>query len=298
MTITCPRTEPAPEPAADAGAGRGGAGVVGADVGGSDDVVVVIEDPVVELVPVAGRALCRAAVGRAVAADVDAQDARTVRAIGTHRPIRSTPAGLGIPAVSQTPDHRPCARASAHRVMYAKLRPSRIRPDRTTAVDVRLPPESRRATTMTNELSSILTLLVTGAAVSIAAVSWIHSRRAARLAAHYQLANAADLMIGSDKSLLRFHGIDPDSLEANYGVTATELAFLLQSFNAGAVEHLIGFGRRGKDTAFAEGSYRYNMLASEPTRRALPLLQQLFDHRNAFIARCVQTAREIEASGE
>ncbi len=103
-------------------------------------------------------------------------------------------------------------------------------------------------------------------------------------------------MIGGDKRLLRFHGIDPESTEDIYGVSAVDLSYLLQSFNAGSVAYQIEHGRFKRIRPFPTDSYRYSILMSEHTRRAFPLLVQLFDPNNAYMACCAATIRKIEES--
>ena len=130
------------------------------------------------------------------------------------------------------------------------------------------------------------------AALVIAVFTSLRGRRASVLTGHYQLVGGE--MIGREKRLLRFHGIDPDSIEGTYGVSAVDLAYLLQSFNSGSVAHQIEHGRFNRIRPFPTDSYRYSILKNEPTRRAFPLLIQLFDPKNAYMACCAATIEKIE----
>jgi hypothetical protein len=139
-------------------------------------------------------------------------------------------------------------------------------------------------------------------ALFISLLSWSDSRRRSRLAQHYGLVTAADRMIGENQELLRFHGIDPSTIEEEYGVTASELAYLLQSFNAGSVSYQIAHGehrsdvRNGRVKPFKQGSYWYDILRNDATQRAFPLLQKLFDSRNPYMAACEATIRGLRSA--
>lgn len=130
-------------------------------------------------------------------------------------------------------------------------------------------------------------------AILIATLSWIDKRRSDRLSAHYGLVTVADQMIARNKELLRFRGIDHETIEDVYGVTATELGYLLQVFNSGSISHRIRFGEHWRRRAFPAGSYWYEMLRTEATQRAFPLVKQLFDAKNPFMSRCEQTINQM-----
>ena len=98
-------------------------------------------------------------------------------------------------------------------------------------------------------------------------------------------------MLAGNKEFLRFHGINPDTIQ-EYGVTSTELTYLVQSFNSGSISNLLS--NDGYKEPFEEGSYWYDILKNEPTQKAFPLIKMLFDSKNAFIARCEKTIRFIE----
>ena len=102
-------------------------------------------------------------------------------------------------------------------------------------------------------------------------------------------------MLAENKACLRFHGIDPDTIEEVYGVTSAELSYLLQSFNAGSISNLLS--NAGYKKPFERGSYRYDILNNEHTQKAFPLLKLLFDSRNPYIARCERTIHFIKRMG-
>ena len=99
-------------------------------------------------------------------------------------------------------------------------------------------------------------------------------------------------MFAKNKELLRFHGINPDAIEEEYGVTSTELSYLLQSFDAGSISYLISNKKHKKP--FEKGSYRYNILNNDATQKAFPLKKKLFDSKNPYIARCEETIRFLK----
>lgn len=99
-------------------------------------------------------------------------------------------------------------------------------------------------------------------------------------------------MLAKNKKLLRFHGINPDTIEKKYGVTSTDLSYLLQSFNAGAISYLIANKKHKKP--FKKGSYRYSILKNDATQKAFPLIKQLFDLKNPYIAKCEETIRFLK----
>ena len=149
---------------------------------------------------------------------------------------------------------------------------------------------------MTNTFFAFASTITAVVALGIAVMSWLHARRVSVLTGHYELVSGADQMSGHEMRLLRFHGIDTESIEETYGVSAVDVAYLLQSFNAGSVAYQIEHGRFKRIRPFPTGSYRYNILMSESTRLAFPLLIQLFDPNNAYMACCAATIREIEES--
>ena len=84
---------------------------------------------------------------------------------------------------------------------------------------------------------------VASLAIFIALLSSVDQRRIHRVAEHYELISEADRMIGQDTTLLRFRGVDPGTIEQEFGVTTLDLSYLLQMFNAGSLSYLISGGR-------------------------------------------------------
>ena len=137
------------------------------------------------------------------------------------------------------------------------------------------------------EILSIATPLIAILALFIAIFTWRSNLRASRVIQHYNLVTQADSMFAGNKELLRFHGINPDTIEEKYGVSSTDLSYLLQSFNAGSIQYLIA--NKKHKTPFKNGEYRYDILKNDATQKAFPLIKQLFDSKNPYIARCEQT---------
>ncbi len=128
-------------------------------------------------------------------------------------------------------------------------------------------------------------------ALFIAIFTWRSNLRASRNIQHYNLVTQADNMLAENKACLRFHGINPDTIEDVYGVTSAELSYLLQSFNSGSISNLLS--NDGYEKAFDKGSYWYDILKSEHTQKAFPLLKLLLDSSNHYIARCEKTIHVI-----
>ena len=109
---------------------------------------------------------------------------------------------------------------------------------------------------------------------------------------HYSAVTKADSLLAGNKDFLRFHGINPDTIQDKYGVTAAELSYLVQSFNSGSISNLLS--NDGFKKPFEEGSYWYDILKNEPTQKAFPLIKLLFDSKNHYIARCEKTIHLIK----
>jgi len=140
---------------------------------------------------------------------------------------------------------------------------------------------------------TIISPIVACLALLISLLSWMDGKRRARLSEHYGLVAVADRMLGEDMSLLRFHGIDPDTIEQEYGMSGSDLSYLLQAFNAGSISYKFAHGDSPRLEAFPKDSYWYDILKNEPTQRAFPLLKQLFDSKNSYMAACEETIRLI-----
>jgi len=138
----------------------------------------------------------------------------------------------------------------------------------------------------------ITTIILSFVALFIAIFTWRANLRASRRIQHYNFAAHADTMLAENKTCLRFHGINPDTIEDLYGVTSAELSYLLQSFNAGSISNLLS--NDGYAKPWERGSYYYDILKSEHTQKAFPLLQLLFDSKNHFIVRCEKTIHVIK----
>lgn len=108
------------------------------------------------------------------------------------------------------------------------------------------------------------------------------------------LANA-ESRIGENPELLRFHGIniEEDELKA-HGLSATDLAYLLNNFSAGGVFYRC-LPSKEKNVVLSEGSYRYEMMKSEHTQRAWPLLRRLLTNSD-YRKRLDELHQELSSS--
>lgn len=146
---------------------------------------------------------------------------------------------------------------------------------------------------MLNELLPIASPIITIIALIFAFNRWRGDTRASRFIQHYNLVSMSDSMIADNKDVLRFHGIDLDTLE-EYGVTSSDLCYLVQSFNSGSISDILSDGKDGKAKRHEKGGYWYDILRNAPTQRAFPLVKRLFDSNNHFIARCEETISYIK----
>lgn len=154
---------------------------------------------------------------------------------------------------------------------------------------------------MNNQILSILPLIFSVLAIIISVFIWISNKSSSRYAQHYNLVSQADKMFAENKDFLRFHGINPDEIEEEFGVTPDELSYLLQSFNAGSISNLLStgsilnlFSNKRRRKPFKKDSYWYNILKNEPTQKAFPLIQKFFDSKNIYIAKCKNTISLIK----
>jgi hypothetical protein len=143
---------------------------------------------------------------------------------------------------------------------------------------------------MFSEILPIASPIIAVLALFIALLSWRANIRTSRLTQHYNYVMITDRMLGENKELLRFHGINPDTIEKEYGVTSIELSYLLQSFNGGSIFYYL-VSKRKQKKPFTKGSYYYRILKNDATQKAFPLIRQLFDSKNPFIVRCAETIR-------
>lgn len=145
---------------------------------------------------------------------------------------------------------------------------------------------------MLTEILSIITIIISILALTIAIITWKSNMRATRNITHYDVVAQADSMLAGNSKLLRFHGIDPGTIEEKYGVDSTDLSYLALSFNAGSISNLLS--KDGDKEPFKEGEYRYDILKNESTQKAFPLIKLLFDSKNLYMARCEKTIRFIK----
>lgn len=138
----------------------------------------------------------------------------------------------------------------------------------------------------------IITTIISFMALFIAVLTSKTNLSASSRIQHNTNVALADIMLAENPSCLRFHNINPDEIEDLYGVTSSDLCYLLQAFNAGSISNILSSD--GCDTPFQNGSYWHVILESEHTRKAFPLLKLLFDVENHFIARCDKTITSIE----
>ncbi len=138
----------------------------------------------------------------------------------------------------------------------------------------------------------ITTTFLSFVALFIALFTWRANLKASRNIQHYNLASQAENMLSANKECLRFHGVDPDTIEELFGVTSAELSYLHKLFNSGSISNLLS--NEGGEKPFEKGSYWYDILKNEPTQKAFLLLRLLFDSENHYIARCEKTIQFIK----
>ncbi len=154
---------------------------------------------------------------------------------------------------------------------------------------------------MDSQILSILPLIFSVLAIIISIFTWKSNMRSSRYAQHYNLVTEADKMFAENKDILRFHGINPNEIEEKFGVTPNELSYLLQSFNSGSISNLLStgsilnlFSKKRRRKPFVKDSYWYNILKNEPTQKAFPLIEKLFDSNNIYITKCKNTISLIK----
>lgn len=145
---------------------------------------------------------------------------------------------------------------------------------------------------LTETLIPIASTVFSAIALIVSLVARSSNLRMSRNVQHYNHAAKAEGMLADNKACLRFHGINPDKTEEDYGVNSAEVAYLLQLFNAGSISNLLS--RDGHKKPFKEGSYWYAILDNEHTQNAFPLIKLLFNPKNSYIARCGVTIRAIK----
>lgn len=154
---------------------------------------------------------------------------------------------------------------------------------------------------MDSLIVSILTIVFSVIAIIISIFNRITNIRSSRHSQHYNLVTQADKMFSDNKELLRFHGINPDKIKKKYGITKSELTYLLQLFNSGSLSNLLSMGsildlfsKKRREKPFKKDSYWYNILSNEETQKAFPLMEKLFDSDNTYIAKCRNTIKQFK----
>lgn len=140
-------------------------------------------------------------------------------------------------------------------------------------------------------LLQIMSPILSFAALFIGIYNWRRNLLATRNIQHYNIVTQADNMFALNEACLRFHDIDSDTIEGEFGVTSAELSYLLLLFNSGSISNKLS--NDGDKEPFDKGSYFYNILMNKPTQKAFPLLQKLFDSKNPFMTRCQKTIDSI-----
>lgn len=146
---------------------------------------------------------------------------------------------------------------------------------------------------LTDLILPIITSTIGLTAFIIGLITWQNNLRQTRIIQHYSLIAQADSALTNEISCLRFHGVDPETVEASYGVTSKELLYLLTAFNAGSISNQLS--KDGCKKPFEEGDYWYGILRNKPTQKAFDLLATLFAPNNPFIERCRKTIPNIQS---
>lgn len=100
-----------------------------------------------------------------------------------------------------------------------------------------------------------------------------HQRTQAAIAASNSGLVSVEARIAEQATLLRFHGFeDPEGELNDCGLSASEFAYLVNSFTLGSSYFRTS---ASPTTSLTEGSYRQQMCAAIPTRRAWPLIKRM-----------------------
>lgn len=104
--------------------------------------------------------------------------------------------------------------------------------------------------------------------------------------------------IADTPSILELHSVEQKELE-EAGVTPQEFAYLLSSFSVGGLYYRTLGAKVRKP--FAPGTYRYNMLKSERTRRAWPLIKKFmgpspYRDKIEFTISCIDRQEKLSKS--
>jgi hypothetical protein len=139
-------------------------------------------------------------------------------------------------------------------------------------------------------------LSVVALVVSLISVVWTilaHRHMVRHASVHANMAALVELYnrVESTPTVLRFHGVSQEDLDAA-GLTATELAYLVASFEAASVYYRFHDSSPGP---FKQSSLRYRLLATPETRRAWPLLSRFFQSETAYRRKIEATLRLFDS---
>ena len=139
-------------------------------------------------------------------------------------------------------------------------------------------------------------LSITALLVSLVSFAWTivaHRYMAEHGSVHANMSALVGLYnrIEATPSVLRFHGVSTEELDAA-GVTATEFAYLIASFEAASVYYRF---HEKSPKPFQKSSLRYKLLATPATRKAWPLMSRFFEEDTAFQKKIETTLRLIDA---
>jgi hypothetical protein len=123
-----------------------------------------------------------------------------------------------------------------------------------------------------SDLISSISILLSTIAILYALRHNRNEYNKSALAINTSLMTEIEGRIGQSPSLLRFHGIyNFNQALDDAGIKADELAYLINSFTAGATYYR---NATIKNRILALDSYRHNMAMSPDTRRAWPLVRK------------------------
>jgi len=119
---------------------------------------------------------------------------------------------------------------------------------------------------------SLCAVVVSLTSLGFSIWSWGKQKNVNAVSAFLAAIAQVERTLGQVPTAVRFHGIKPEELQ-EIGVTPEEFAYLVASFTVGWIHH---YSMTPGDTdPWVEGSYRYNMFSSEPTRKAWPLIRRM-----------------------
>ena len=132
--------------------------------------------------------------------------------------------------------------------------------------------------------------LVSAVSLVFSIVSWRTQKNVNVTATTLQAFAELERSIANVPSALRFHGITPEKLK-EIDITPEEFAYLVSSFSTGYIYYS---GVTPKDVKPSDKrGYRYNLLKSESTRKAWPLIKLMIGS-GTYIEKMEATIRLIE----